>query len=207
MKQILGLISLSVYFLISISAFGQSKDFNDNTELITLNGTPYLLDLRYASDNNFLHRAIYKEHGLSTCLVHMHLAKKLETIKKDLEDQHLQLVLLDCFRPLAVQKAMWDIMPDRRYVANPKNGSNHNRAAAIDVALADENGKILLFPTAFDDFTSKAAAHYKCPKADILACKNRDLLFGLMKKAGLKGINSEWWHFELQNARQYPIIE
>ena len=104
---------------------------------------------------------------------------------------------------------MWAIVPDPRYVADPAKGSNHNRGVAIDITLADETGTPLTMPTEFDDFTEKAHRSFQCgpTPGEQLPCRNRGLLETLLKSAGLRGLPTEWWHFELPAARTYPLIE
>jgi D-alanyl-D-alanine dipeptidase len=59
-----------------------------------------------------------------------------------------------------VQRKFWSLVPDERYVANPAKGSRHNRGAAVDLTLVDQNGQELPMPTPFDDFTDKAHRDY-----------------------------------------------
>ena len=96
-------------------------------------------------------------------------------------------------------------MPDSRYVADPKVGSNHNRGAAIDITLAREDGTLLEMPTSFDSFESKAHMDYSCPPAENARCKNRDELVALMKGVGLDVLSTEWWHFQLPDAAKFPV--
>ncbi len=135
------------------------------------------------------------------------LAKKLEKLTKTLKEKNLKLILFDCYRPLEVQRAMWKIVSDPKFVANPTKGSNHNRGVAIDVGLAQEEGSPLIFPTPFDDFTKTANHSYVCEKATKDRCQNRETLKNLMVKIGLKPLNSEWWHYELPNAKEFQLIE
>lgn len=175
------------------------------TLLVTVQGNTFITDLRYNSDNNFLKKNVYAPFRITTCQVHPGMAATLDKLVLKLQEQHLQLVFWDCHRPIEVQEAMWKIVSDSRYVANPKVGSNHNRGTAIDVTLAYENGSLLPMPTGFDSFTPQAHTTYRCAPADAEKCRNRDLLMGLMKSVGLEGISSEWWHYQLKGAGKYPI--
>lgn len=156
--------------------------------------------------DNFLKKDVYSPFDLKACYVRPEMHEKLKQLEPALEKEQLRLIVFDCYRPLEVQKAMWEIMPDRRYVANPATGSLHNRGAAIDCALADDQGRLLEFPTPFDNFTEKAWPKYQCPANDSAPCRNRDQLGDLMRSVGFQGINTEWWHFQLPNARQYPLL-
>lgn len=170
-----------------------------------MEGPFFQLDLRYNTENNFLKKNVYKEFNLSECYVHPDLAKKLEQLPKVLEEKKLKLVFWDCFRPVAVQEAMWKIVPNTNYVANPKKGSNHNRGIAVDIGLADETGKLLEMPTEFDTFSVKASPTYSCSKTEEQKCANRDLLIRIMDGIGLKPISSEWWHYQLPSSQGYPL--
>lgn len=176
------------------------------TGLKKVTGQRFILDLKYAGTDNFLKKDVYSPFGLAACYVHPEMHAKLMELEPFLEKEQLRLVIFDCYRPLEVQKAMWEILPDRRYVANPATGSLHNRGSAIDCALADDHGDLLEFPTPFDSFTAKASPNYKCPAADPGPCQNRDKLGGLMRSAGFEGINTEWWHFQLPGAKKYPLL-
>ena len=117
----------------------------------------------------------------------------------------LQLLIFDGYRPLSVQKKMWTVYPDSRYVANPDNGSRHNRGCAIDLTLADSLGMPLAMPTPYDDFTEKAHVDYMDLPARQLA--NRALLKVVMEKHGFTGLRTEWWHFDFKGWRNYPLLD
>jgi len=175
--------------------------------LHAVQGDRFIIDLRYNTDNNFLHQNVYEAFGLNQCLVHPDLWDRLEKLKKPLAEAKLKLVFFDCYRPLTVQRAMWALVPDGRFVADPRHGSNHNRGTAVDVSLASEDGRLLPMPSDFDAFTPQAAAGFTCPAAAAELCANRDRLKRLMQAAGLVGLRTEWWHFQLPDAKHYSLIE
>jgi len=175
--------------------------------LVILKDRSFQVDLKYASTDNFLKKNIYQEFDLDECWVLPELESRLKNIAPRLKELKLKLVLWDCYRPLKAQEAMWKLVPDPQYVADPKTGSNHNRGAAIDVALSDESGKLLEFPTQFDDFSPKASPKYLCPIQDQAKCHNRDKLMALMAAVGLEVFPTEWWHYQLPEARRLPLIE
>jgi len=162
-----------------------------------------VLDIRYASENNFLKQKLYQN---ARCFLRQSVAAKLKLVADDLRKQDYRLILWDCYRPLSVQQKMWEIHPVAGEVANPRSGSNHNRGAAVDVALADMNGKIVELPTDFDYFGKKA---WKDATKNISAkaIKHRTILQQAMKKQGFWGIRKEWWHFNTNKPRQYPICK
>ena len=112
-----------------------------------------LLEIRYATANNFTHTALYDR---PECWLNGVAAARLDAVQKELETQGLGLKVWDCYRPLSVQKKFWALVPDERYVANPAKGSRHNRGAAVDLTLVGAGGSELLMPTAHDDFTTRA---------------------------------------------------
>jgi len=160
------------------------------------------LDIRYATTNNFLKGKVYP---VARCVLRGAAARRLSQVQDDLAKSGLGLKVYDCYRPLSVQKQMWQIKPDPRYVANPAKGSRHNRGAAVDITLVDRNGKELEMPTGFDDFTEKAHRNYK--DASTQAKKNSKLLEDAMKKYGFIPLATEWWHFDAPGWDKFSILD
>jgi D-alanyl-D-alanine dipeptidase len=188
-------------FIICIFSCKENKLISEFVELETVNKN-IVLDLRYATDNNFLKRVVYPS---PRCFVLKKVAVKLDSIQNELELNGLGLKIFDGYRPLSVQEMMWEILPDSRYVADPKNGSRHNRGAAVDVSLVDSNGVELQMPTDFDDFTERASHDYTDLPEEVI--KNRELLKSIMEKYGFIHLKSEWWHYDLKNYAEYPIVD
>jgi D-alanyl-D-alanine dipeptidase len=116
------------------------------------------------------------------------------------------LKIFDGFRPLSVQKKMWEVFPHPGYVADPKKGSRHNRGAAVDVTLIRlADGAELPMPTPYDDFTTKAHRNFNELPAE--AILNRALLERVMAKHGFIGLPTEWWHFDDNDWERYPILD
>ncbi|MBD2038914.1 M15 family metallopeptidase [Leptolyngbya sp. FACHB-321] len=160
------------------------------------------LDLRYATTHNFMRRRLYKQ---PRCLLRAIVAEQLAAVQKDLEADGLGLKMYDCYRPLSVQKQMWKLVPDDRYVANPATGSRHNRGSAVDVTLVDRTGNELTMPTGFDDFTEQAATNYNGASAQ--AKQNRQRLKDAMTKHGFIPLQTEWWHFDAAKWAQFPVLD
>ncbi|HMK77218.1 MAG TPA: M15 family metallopeptidase [Thermodesulfobacteriota bacterium] len=161
-----------------------------------------IVDMRYATEDNFTKKRLYDSN---TCFLRKSTAVKLDAVQKELEGMNLGLKVWDCYRPLAVQWILWTILPDERYVANPKKGSRHNRASAVDATLVDSQGKELQMPTGFDDFSPRAGHHYQdLPDQTI---RNRELLKGLMEKAGFIPLSEEWWHYDDEKWMQFDIMD
>lgn len=112
--------------------------------------------------------------------------------------------MFDCYRPLSIQKQLWALLPDERYVINPRKGSRHNRGAEVDVTLVDAKGDELEMPTAYDDFSERAHRdHILLPAS---AIHNRELLEHIMTHHGFQGLATEWWHFDAEGWEHYPVL-
>lgn len=160
-----------------------------------------IVDLPYATEKNFFKRRFYKENR---CFLRRAVVEKLALVQRDLKSEGLGLKLWDGYRPRSVQYEFWKVLPDPKYVADPKQGSRHNRGAAVDCTLVDlKTGKELVMPTAHDDFTPKAAAHFKLVSPEAL--KNRKTLQDAMTRHGFQIFDSEWWHFDAPGWEKYPL--
>src|SRR3989338_2315248 len=161
-----------------------------------------LVEVRYATPDNFMGEALYPE---ARCLLRRETAAKLAHAQDALELRGLGLKVFDGYRPLSVQKKMWARFPLEGFVANPAKGSNHNRGAAVDVILVDKEGHELAMPSAYDEFTERSHRDY--PGGTPEARENRLILRETMKAAGFKGIETEWWHFDDTDAKDYPLLD
>ncbi len=162
-----------------------------------------VLDIRYATLNNFLNQKLYP---VAKCVLRKEVAEKLSQVQADLETMGLGLKVYDCYRPLSVTKKMWEILPDSRYVANPATGSRHNRGAAVDVSLIDiSTGKELEMPTEYDDFSEQAWRSYSGNKLEVQ--RNSELLESKMRKYGFEPLITEWWHFDAVGWQKFSILD
>lgn len=160
------------------------------------------IDLRYASKNNFTKKQIY---DLQQCLLHEDAACLLKQVQEDLVGQGLGLKVWDAFRPMAAQWKLWEIVPDERYVSDPRKGGIHTRGVAVDVTLVDSQGIELPMPTDFDHFGEEAYSDFRGCLEEMIV--NRDLLREAMETHGFLGIPTEWWHFHLPKWADYPPID
>jgi D-alanyl-D-alanine dipeptidase len=162
-----------------------------------------VLDIRYATTNNFTGQQLYPQ---ARCFLHREPARKLLAVQKDLNRQGLGLKIFDGYRPLSVQRKMWEVFPQPGYVADPRKGSRHNRGAAVDVTLIRlADGSELPMPTPYDDFTERAHRNYNDLPEAILS--NRQLLEDVMLRNGFVGLPTEWWHFDDTNWKQFPLLD
>ena len=161
-----------------------------------------ILDIRYATTNNFVGEVLYPD---ARCFLARDPATALKKVQDDLKTRGYRLKVFDGYRPLSVQKRMWEILPDDRYVADPATGSNHNRAYSVDVTLLDSDGNEVLMPSSFDDFSARAHLDYMdCPEE---AIRHRRILREAMERHGFSGIDSEWWHFNYKGYEDKPIMD
>jgi len=131
-----------------------------------------VLDIRYASKNNFTKQIIYES---PKAYVRKPVAEALVKIQDDLKTKCLALKIFDAYRPYAATVKFYEVYPDTTFVAAPWKGSIHNRGCAVDVSLIDlETKEELEMPTLFDDFTEKASHDYMDLPEQVL--KNRQLL-------------------------------
>lgn len=176
----------------------------DLVELVRLDST-VRLDIRYATANNFMGRAMY---GEARAFLQRPAAEALLRAHRKLARQTYGLLIFDAYRPWSVTKAFWDATPPekRTYVANPKKGSRHNRGCAVDLTLYDrKTGQEVPMPSAYDDFTERAAADY--PGGTPEQRRARTLLRQAMEAEGFRVNAEEWWHFDYEDWREYPILD
>lgn len=161
-----------------------------------------LIDIRYATADNFTGAPVYKS---GKCFLHPEAAEKIERAVGLAKPLGLTLKIFDAFRPIEVQQALWNHTPDPEFLSEPGVGSTpHCRGVAVDLTLVDKNGKELDMGTAFDAFTP--LSHHGNQEIPAAAQQNRHLLMGIMTTAGWDFYRNEWWHYQLFNARSYPVI-
>lgn len=117
----------------------------------------------------------------------------------------LGLKIWDGFRPMPAQWKFWELVPDERYVSDPRKGGRHTRGTAVDLTLITGDGQELPMPSPFDDFSEKAHRNYMGATSEEIA--NRELLQKVMEKHGFIGYASEWWHFDLEGWEEYLPID
>ena len=164
------------------------------------------LDIRYATKNNFLGYQVYKE---AKAFLQEEVAHALINIDKEFKKDGFGLLIFDGYRPWSVTKIFWDETPveKRKFVADPKKGSNHNRGSAVDLSLYDlKSGKEVKMTCGFDEFSERAYPSYTGGTTE--ERKIRDYLISKMEKSGLFKVNSyEWWHFDYIECEKYPILD
>ncbi len=160
------------------------------------------LDLKYATENNFTGKKLYKK---AKCYLKKPAALALAKAAKAAlnAEEPFYLCVYDCYRPASVQKILVNNATEPGFVSRV---SNHSRGMAIDLGPCDENGEALLTPTEFDTFSPLSAAYYQGDEIPQIATNNRTALQKVMKEAGFKTISKEWWHFDYKNAKNEEIL-
>ncbi|MBI2213037.1 MAG: M15 family metallopeptidase [Acidobacteria bacterium] len=161
------------------------------------------LDIRYATENNFMKRALYTEPA---AFLRAPAARALAAVQDELRGQGLGLKVYDAYRPYSVTKAMWESIRNADYVADPAKGSRHNRGCAVDVTLIRlSDGMELPMPTPYDDFTPRARHDFAGLPAEVIA--NRRLLRESMERHGFVAFESEWWHYDFKGWETYELMD
>jgi zinc D-Ala-D-Ala dipeptidase len=148
------------------------------------------LDLRYATTNNFVKAKMY---DCGRCFLRPAVARAVVVAHRKLRQQGLGLKMFDCYRPRPTQWKLWEIVPDPQYVADPREGSMHNRGAAADLTIVDSAGRELNMGTGFDFFGEEAHHDYLALPDSVL--QNRKLLRNKMEENGFRHTRTEWWHY------------
>jgi zinc D-Ala-D-Ala dipeptidase len=197
------LLKFAIYSILFAGACGQRVGLQPDrlVELTTVNPS-FVIDARYSTPDNFVAARLYPANRL---FLRQKVAAHLNDAQRSLASRGLRVKIWDAYRPLSVQRRMWKLVPDERYVADPEKGSNHNRGCAVDVTLADSQGHELPMPTAFDDFTERAHRDYNnLPQEEI---NNRKLLTDVMERNGFVPFATEWWHFDSSDCSVYPVLD
>jgi D-alanyl-D-alanine dipeptidase len=163
------------------------------------------LDIRYATANNFLGRPVYRQ---ARAFLQRPAARALARASRDLRGRGYGLLVFDAYRPWAVTKVFWDETPPekRAFVADPAQGSKHNRGCAVDLTLYDlASGLEVVMPSPYDDMTERASPDFPGGTPEQRA--HRDLLRAAMEAHGFTVEPNEWWHFNYKDWRKYPILD
>lgn len=202
---------LAAFLILSFQAVAQDGPPKEDgkreahlIELITLDPT-IKLDIRYATDNNFVGKKVYPE---ARAFLQKPAAKGVAKVHKKLKKQGLGLVIFDGYRPWAITKLFWEVTPDdkRKFVADPAKGSKHNRGCAIDLSIYNlKTGELVEMPSGYDEFSERASPDYTGGTPEQRA--NRDLLRKLMEDEGFIVNANEWWHFDYKDWEKYAIYD
>ncbi|CAJ1229578.1 D-alanyl-D-alanine dipeptidase [Levilactobacillus zymae] len=148
-----------------------------------------LVDLRYATPNNFTGQVIY---DFTTAIARTGTAQKLVAANAALRQQGYRLKVWDAYRPVTAQRRLFDVYPDPNFVAQPDSNFSHQKGVTFDLTLCDAAGHELEMQSAFDDFSERA--HREYPRTAEQE-HNYQLLNQAMLAAGFVGYINEWWDY------------
>lgn len=161
-------------------------------------------DIRYATTNNFMSTAFYRQ---PRALLQRPAAEAVARVHRALGEKGYGLLIHDAYRPWTVTKMFWEATPDaqRMFVADPSQGSRHNRGCAVDLTLYDlATGRPVQMTGGYDEFSDRSYPDY--PGGTSLQRWRRELLRRAMEAEGFTVFDTEWWHFDFNSWRDYPIL-
>ncbi|MGF1470981.1 MAG: M15 family metallopeptidase [Rubrobacteraceae bacterium] len=123
----------------------------------------------------------------------------------------VRLLVLECHRPLEFQQHIWEenlallkeshqdwseerlLQENAKFVAPPWNVPPHSTGGAMDLVLADEDGRELDMGSEWNEEgpLMRTDADGISPEAKA----NRRMLLEAMRSAGFVNYPHEWWHF------------
>lgn len=162
------------------------------------------LDIRYATSNDFLGTPVYSQ---ARAFLQRPAAEALLRVQQKIKPLGYGLLIHDAYRPWYVTKIFWDATPPegKIFVADPAQGSRHNRGCAVDLTLYElATGKPIEMPGTYDEMSPRSFPDY--PGGTSLQRWHRDLLRGAMESEGFSVNQSEWWHFDYKDWKEYPIL-
>jgi hypothetical protein len=116
-------------------------------------------------------------------------------------------MIYDAYRPWYVTKIFWDATPpeNHKFVADPSEGSRHNRGCAVDLTMYDlKTGEAVPMTGLYDEMSERSYPNYKGGTEE--ERRNRETLRAAMEAEGFTVYEFEWWHFDYKNYKKYPIM-
>jgi D-alanyl-D-alanine dipeptidase len=182
----------------------ETGDFrpSDLVELQSLDSS-IAYDIRYSTSNNFMGTPFYNS---AHAFMQRPAAEAVARAARALKPLGYGLLVHDAYRPWYVTKMFWDGTPvDKHlFVADPSEGSRHNRGCAVDITLYDlKTGQPLRMTGGYDELSDRSYPLY--PGGTSLQRWHRDLLRHAMEAEGFTVYEAEWWHFDYKDWRKYRI--
>jgi len=175
---------------------------SDLVELTTLDPT-LQLDIRYATTQNFMQTRFYDQ---PRAFLQRPAAEALVRAHRALAAHGYGLRIHDAYRPWYVTRMFWDATPPAQhvFVADPSEGSRHNRGCAVDLTLYDlATGEPLTMTGLYDEMSARSFPDYVGGTS--LQRWQRELLRDAMEAQGFRVYSHEWWHFDYQGWQRYRI--
>jgi zinc D-Ala-D-Ala dipeptidase len=178
------------------------KRASDLIDLATVDPT-IKFDIRYASSNNFIGFPLYERPA---AFMQRPAAEALGRAHRALASLGYGLLIHDGYRPWFVTKMFWDATPDADhiFVADPSQGSRHNRGCAVDLTLYElKSGKAVEMTGRYDEMSPRSNANYMGGTSRQRWL--RALLRREMEAQGFTVNPEEWWHFDYKDWGDYAI--
>jgi D-alanyl-D-alanine dipeptidase len=176
----------------------------DLAELTALDPT-IRLDIRYATSENFLGAPVYEQ---ARAFLQRPAAEALVRAHRALARHGYGLVVYDGYRPWSVTWVFWEATPShlREFVADPAQGSRHNRGCAVDAGLYRlADGSPVAMPSGYDEMTERSHVEFRGGTRE--QREHRDLLRRAMEAEGFAVYPAEWWHYDYRDWREYPVLD
>ncbi|WP_066832857.1 M15 family metallopeptidase [Rufibacter ruber] len=189
----------------TVALYRQQVAQDPSHELVELQSyVPGLvLDIKYATADNLVGEPVYK---IAAAYARKPVADALQKVQADLKSLGLGLKIYDGYRPYHVTEHFFRKVKEKAYVANPKDGSRHNRGCAVDLTIVRlSDGKELEMPTPYDATVVKSHPDY--PHVSAQVKKNRTLLITVMERHGFTVFHNEWWHYDFKDWRRFPLMD
>ncbi|MFN8580911.1 MAG: serine hydrolase [Gemmatimonadaceae bacterium] len=175
---------------------------SDLVELTKLDPT-IRLDIRYATDRNFLSTPVYTQ---ARAFLQRPAAEALVRAHHALRAKGYGLLIHDGYRPWYVTKMFWDGTPESGhvFVADPSSGSKHNRGGAVDLTMFDlKTGAPIVATGGYDEMSDRSYPDY--PGGTSRQRALREILRDAMETQGFTVYEAEWWHFDWKDWKHYHI--
>ncbi|MFV0389924.1 MAG: M15 family metallopeptidase [Pyrinomonadaceae bacterium] len=173
-------------------------------ELIKLDNS-IKLDIRYAREDNFVGKPVYNE---PRAFLQSVAATALIRVHKNIRNAGFGIVVFDGYRPWSVTKLFWEVVSEqqRKFVADPAEGSRHNRGCAVDLSMFYlQSGDLCEMPSDFDEFNERASPDFT--GGTETETFNRDFLRRSMEAEGFSVNQNEWWHFDHKDWEKFAITD
>ncbi len=176
----------------------ESKD--PSNEGVDLSGYDIKISMKLSTSDTSIGEPFYDSN---LCLLQYDTVQKLMRAVEIFAKDGYKIVIYDAYRPTSVQQRWFDVVRVHKWVANPSVGMGgiHDRGTAIDMSLIDSEGKEIEMPTPMHTFTD-ASARNSAAMSDT-ARANMEYMTNVMVSVGFTYINSEWWHFQCVNTKNY----
>jgi len=161
------------------------------------------LDIRYATSDDFLSTPVYTS---ARAFLQRPAAEALLRAHRDLMKKGYGLLIFDAYRPWYVTKIFWDATPadKHQFVADPAQGSRHNRGCAVDLTLYElQSGREVPMTGVYDEMSERSYPNYAGGTPE--QREHRQVLRAAMEAQGFTVYDTEWWHFDYREWRRYAV--